>query len=76
MILRIIICFLSTFVANGLARFGYVVLIPIMIISGRLNENQSIQLGIAVLVGYIFGSFFINFLRKFISLENIAKLSF
>lgn len=47
-----------------------------MIISGRLNENQSIQLGIAVLVGYIFGSFFINFLRKFISLENIAKLSF
>lgn len=70
------ICFLSTFVANGLARFGYVVLIPIMIISGRLNENQSIQLGIAVLVGYIFGSFFINFLRKFISLENIAKLSF
>ncbi len=76
MILRIIICFLSTFVANGLARFGYVVLIPIMIISDRLNENQSIQLGIAVLVGYIFGSFFINFLRKFISLENIAKLSF
>lgn len=76
MILRIMICFLSTFVANGLARFGYVVLIPIMIISGRLNENQSIQLGIAVLVGYIFGSFFINFLRKFISLENIAKLSF
>lgn len=76
MILRIIICFLSTFVANGLARFGYVVLIPIMIISGRLNENQSIQLGIAVLVGYIFGSFFINFLKKFISLENIAKLSF
>ncbi len=76
MILRIIICFLSTFVANGLARFGYVVLIPIMIISGRLNENQSIQLGIAVLVGYIFGSFFINFLRNFISLENIAKLSF
>ncbi len=76
MILRIMICFLSTFVANGLARFGYVVLIPIMIISGRLNENQSIQLGIAVLVGYIFGSFFINFLRKFINLENIAKLSF
>ncbi|ECO2764017.1 YbfB/YjiJ family MFS transporter [Campylobacter coli] len=76
MILRIMICFLSTFVANGLARFGYVVLIPIMTISGRLNENQSIQLGIAVLVGYIFGSFFINFLRKFISLENIAKLSF
>ncbi|WFA99118.1 YbfB/YjiJ family MFS transporter [Campylobacter coli] len=76
MILRIMICFLSTFVANGLARFGYVVLIPIMIRSGRLNENQSIQLGIAVLVGYIFGSFFINFLRKFISLENIAKLSF
>ncbi|HFU2807586.1 TPA: YbfB/YjiJ family MFS transporter [Campylobacter coli] len=74
--MRIIICFLSTFAANGLARFGYVVLIPIMIISGRLNENQSIQLGIAVLVGYIFGSFFINFLRKFISLENIAKLSF
>ncbi|STQ85672.1 YbfB/YjiJ family MFS transporter [Helicobacter muridarum] len=76
MILRIIICFLSTFVANGLARFGYVVLIPIMIISGRLSESQSIQLGIAILVGYIFGSFFINFLRKFISLENIAKLSF
>ncbi|EEQ0156496.1 YbfB/YjiJ family MFS transporter [Campylobacter coli] len=76
MTLRIIICFLSTFVANGLARFGYVVLIPIMIISGRLNENQSIQLGIAILVGYIFGSFFINFLKKFISLENIAKLSF
>ncbi|WP_277737593.1 YbfB/YjiJ family MFS transporter [Campylobacter coli] len=74
--MRIMICFLSTFVANGLARFGYVVLIPIMIRSGRLNENQSIQLGIAVLVGYIFGSFFINFLRKFISLENIAKLSF
>lgn len=76
MTLRIIICFLATFVANGLARFAYVVLIPIMIIPSRLNENQSIQLGIGVLFGYIFGSFFINFLRKFMSLENIAKLSF
>lgn len=61
MTLRIIICFLSTFVANGLARFGYVVLIPIMIISGRLNENQSIQLGIAILVGYILVVFLLIF---------------
>lgn len=73
---RIFCCFLATFIANGLARFGYVVLIPIMIISGLLNQNQSYQLGIAILVGYIFGSVLINFLKKYLSLESIAKISF
>lgn len=73
--MRILACFLCTFVANGLARFGYVVLIPIMIFSQTLTPNQSIQLGIAILVGYIFGSVFINVLRKYCSLETIAKIN-
>ncbi|WP_162982681.1 YbfB/YjiJ family MFS transporter [Helicobacter vulpis] len=73
---RIFACFLATFVANGLARFGYVVLIPMLIVSGKLQPDQSIQLGIAILVGYIFGSFSIGVLQKYWSLEAIAKLSF
>lgn len=72
---RIIACFLMTFVSNGLARFGYVVLIPILILSGRLSQSESYALGIAVLVGYIFGSLFINLVHRFISLEFIAKFS-
>ena len=58
-----------------MARFGYVVLIPILILSGRLNQSESYALGIAVLVGYIFGSLFINLVHRFISLEFIAKFS-
>ncbi len=73
---RIFACFLATFVSNGLARFGYVVLIPFLILSGKLSEAQSIQLGIAVMVGYIFGSAALNFLQKYLSLEGIAKISF
>ncbi|WP_205588313.1 YbfB/YjiJ family MFS transporter [Helicobacter vulpis] len=74
--MRIFACFLATFVANGLARFGYVVLIPLLILSGKLSEAQSIQLGIAVMVGYIFGSVALNILQKYLSLESIAKISF
>lgn len=76
MVLRIFTCFLATFVANGLARFGYVVLIPILILSGKLTQNQSFQLGIAILVGYIFGAFFITVLHKYYSLERVAQYSF
>ena len=72
---RIIACFLMTFISNGLARFGYVVLIPLLILSGRLTQSESYQLGIAILVGYIFGSVFISFLQRFASLESIAKFS-
>ncbi|PAF50623.1 YbfB/YjiJ family MFS transporter [Helicobacter sp. 13S00477-4] len=73
---RIFACFLATFVANGLARFGYVVLIPIMIISGRFTQTESYQLGIAILVGYIFGSVLVDVLKSYLSLEMIAKMSF
>ncbi|WP_199764896.1 YbfB/YjiJ family MFS transporter [Helicobacter felis] len=72
---RVFACFLATFVANGLARFGYVVLIPMLIVAGNLTPNQSLQLGIAILVGYIFGSFSIGVLQRYVSLEFIAKLS-
>ena len=75
MMQRFIACFLMTFVSNGLARFGYVVLIPLLILSGRLSQSQSYQLGIAILVGYIFGSLFISFLHRYVSLESIAKIS-
>lgn len=74
-ILRVMTCFLLTFIANGIARFGYVVLIPILILSNALTETQSLQLGIAILLGYIFGSLVINFFKQYLSLENIAKLS-
>lgn len=73
--LRIIACFLMTFISNGLARFGYVVLIPLLILSGSLTQNQSYQLGIAILVGYIFGSFLTGFLHRYFSLEVLAKFS-
>lgn len=76
MIARIFSCFLGSFVANGLARFGYIVLIPLMILEGGLSQTQSIMLGIAILVGYIFGSIFINLLKEHLSLESIAKVSF
>lgn len=47
--MRVFVCFLGVFVSNGLARFGYVVLIPLLILSGSLTPHQSFQLGIAVL---------------------------
>ncbi|WP_104748779.1 YbfB/YjiJ family MFS transporter [Helicobacter cetorum] len=73
---RIFSCFLGSFMANGLARFGYVVMIPFLILEGHLSQAQSFQLGIAVLVGYIFGGMLINVLSRFLSLEGIAKISF
>ncbi|RDU61279.1 YbfB/YjiJ family MFS transporter [Helicobacter sp. MIT 14-3879] len=73
---RLFSCFLATFVSNGLARFGYVVLIPLLILSNKMSANQSVQLGIAILVGYIFGSAMLEALQKYLSLEAIAKLSF
>lgn len=74
--MRVFVCFLGVFVSNGLARFGYVVLIPLLILSGSLTPHQSFQLGIAVLMGYVFGSFLIQFLSPLMSLESIAKISF
>ena len=76
MIFRIFSCFLASFVANGLARFGYIVLIPLMITQRAMSQTQSIMLGVAILVGYIFGSIFINLLKRHLSLESIAKISF
>lgn len=73
---RIFSCFLASFVANGLARFGYIVLIPLMITQKGLSQIQSIMLGVAILLGYIFGSVFINLLKKHLSLETLAKISF
>ncbi|AFI04735.1 YbfB/YjiJ family MFS transporter [Helicobacter cetorum] len=73
---RIFSCFLGSFMANGLARFGYVVMIPFLILEGHLSQAQSFQLGIAVLVGYVFGGVLINILSRFFSLEGIAKISF
>ncbi|CRF49406.1 Nitrite extrusion protein NarK [Helicobacter heilmannii] len=76
MLMRLFVCFLATFMANGVARFGYVVLIPLLILAGKLREHQSIQLAIAVMVGYVFGSAALSFLQKRMSLEGIAKVSF
>lgn len=73
---RILSCFLATFVANGLARFGYVVLIPLMILSGTLTSGQSYALAIAILFGYIFGDTWLRFLNRFMSMERCASLSF
>ncbi len=76
MAMRVFVCFLATFVSNGLARFGYIVLIPFLILSGKFSESQSMQLGIAVIVGYIFGSAVLSFLKKYYSLESVSKASF
>ncbi|BCZ17899.1 Nitrite extrusion protein [Helicobacter sp. NHP19-003] len=76
MFMRVFVCFLATFMANGVARFGYVVLIPLLILSGKLSEHQSIQLAIAIMVGYIFGSAVLSLLQRRLSLESIAKISF
>lgn len=76
MMSRMIVCFLATFVANGLARFGYVVLIPVMILSGALTTDQSYALAIAILIGYIFGDFWLRWLTRYISAERCASLSF
>ena len=64
-----------TLIANGLARFGYIVLIPLLILSNKLTEEQSYQLGIALLIGYIFGSSAISLLQRYFYLEVIAKFS-
>lgn len=76
LILRVLACFLATFISNGVARFGYVVLIPLLILQGALTQEESFLLGIAILLGYIFGSMLLSYLKSFLSLENIAKLSF
>ncbi|WP_285652925.1 YbfB/YjiJ family MFS transporter, partial [Helicobacter ailurogastricus] len=76
MSMRLFVCFLATFMANGVARFGYVVLIPLLILAGKMSEHQSIQLAIATMVGYIFGSAILSLLQRRLSLESIAKISF
>ncbi|OOC23948.1 MFS transporter, partial [Helicobacter pylori] len=60
--MRVFVCFLGVFVSNGLGRFCLVVFIPPLIFSWCFTPHQSFPLGIVVLMGYVFWSFFIQFL--------------
>ncbi len=76
MLLRVLASFFATIVSNGIARYGYVVLIPVLILEQKLSEKESVALALAVLFGYIFGSYFVAFLKRFLSIESIAQLAF
>ena len=65
----------ATLVGNGIGRFGYIALMPILIQSGWLSQAHASYLGVATLAGYIFGVPLAIYLNRYISDKNVVRLA-
>ncbi|MGL4766972.1 MAG: YbfB/YjiJ family MFS transporter [Formosimonas sp.] len=45
----------ATFIGNGIGRFGYITLIPVLIQANWFSKAEASQLGVATLLGYLLG---------------------
>lgn len=67
--------FSATFVGNGIGRFAYIALIPALIQAGWFSQQEASYLGVATLVGYLFGSLLVTTLTKFSSEKSLLRAS-
>ena len=67
--------FSATFVGNGIGRFAYIALIPALIEAQWFSQKEASYLGVATLVGYLFGSLLVTLLVKLSSEKQVLRLS-
>ncbi|MBN8559178.1 MAG: YbfB/YjiJ family MFS transporter [Leptolyngbya sp. UWPOB_LEPTO1] len=61
----------ATFTGNGIGRFAYITLMPVLIQAHWFSQEEAAQLGVAALLGYLLGPFLI---QRFGSLVRRATL--
>ncbi|GLT17013.1 MFS transporter [Vibrio zhanjiangensis] len=65
----------ATLVGNGIGRFAYIALMPVLIQSGWFSSEDASVLGAATLIGYIFGVPVSSFLLRYYSAGTLIRTS-
>ena len=65
----------ATLVGNGIGRFAYIALMPVLIQSGWFSSEDASTLGAATLIGYIFGAPASSFLQRYYSSGTLIRTS-
>ena len=65
----------AVLVGNGIGRFAYIVIMPILIQAHWFSGVQASYLGVSTLVGYIFGALLGNVLSRFCQIKNLLRWS-
>ncbi len=63
----------ATLVGNGIGRFAYIALMPVLIQSGWFSSEDASILGAATLIGYIFGAPASSFLQRYYSTGTLIR---
>ncbi|OEF84823.1 YbfB/YjiJ family MFS transporter [Vibrio splendidus] len=67
--------FAATLVGNGIGRFAYIALMPVLIQSGWFSSEDASTLGAATLIDYIFGAPTSSFLQRYYSTGTLIRAS-
>lgn len=65
----------ATFIGNGIGRFAYIALMPILIQEGWFNQSDASYLGAATLFGYLLGAPAANLLVKHVRPSSLIKIA-
>ncbi|HGE6052798.1 TPA: YbfB/YjiJ family MFS transporter [Vibrio cholerae] len=65
----------ATLVGNGIGRFAYIALMPVLIQNGWFSSEDASILGAATLIGYIFGAPASSFLLRYYSTGTLIRIS-
>ncbi|ARP38408.1 YbfB/YjiJ family MFS transporter [Vibrio syngnathi] len=65
----------ATLVGNGIGRFAYIALMPVLIQGGWFSSEDASILGAATLIGYIFGAPASSFLQRYYSTGTLIRAS-
>jgi MFS family permease len=63
----------ATLIGNGIGRFAYIALMPALIQAGWFSPSDASYLGVATLIGYIFGAPAANLLIKYFTLGQLIR---
>ncbi|MCU0549904.1 MAG: MFS transporter [Leptolyngbya sp. Prado105] len=64
----------ATFTGNGIGRFAYITLMPVLIQANWFSKEEAAQLGVASLLGYLLGPFLIQQVHAYVSRANLMRL--
>ncbi|MBB1268573.1 YbfB/YjiJ family MFS transporter [Shewanella sp. SR44-3] len=65
----------ATLIGNGIGRFAYIALMPALIQAGWFSQSDASYLGVATLIGYIFGAPAANLLIKYFTVGQLIRTS-
>ncbi|EGR1310264.1 YbfB/YjiJ family MFS transporter [Vibrio cholerae] len=63
----------ATLIGNGIGRFAYIALMPALIQAGCFSSSEALLLGVATLIGYIFGAPAVNLLLRYFSVGQLIR---